>query len=44
MTKSSKYRFINGSLYELKGNEYIHVFSCHTCKTKRKAIKAYEAM
>jgi len=38
----TKYRFINGSLYELQGNAYIYVFKSAFCRTKKQAIKAYE--
>ncbi len=37
-----KYRFETGSLYELQGDAYVHVFIDHRCKTKQAAIKAYE--
>lgn len=36
-----KFRFENGSLYELQNGSYIHVFKNARCKTKKQAIEAY---
>ena len=43
-TKTEKYRFITGSLYQYneKSNAYIHVWRNAFDNTKRKAVKSYE--
>lgn len=39
----NKYRFENGSLYVLIGNDFVHCYKSATATTKRTAIKQYEA-